>query len=79
VYRLFVRNDRIKQEVDKAIEKMSEIDVAAPADLSDKVHTYLEVHQEIPWEVVVREIIDGKPSGSPVARKRARPRRNPNE
>jgi hypothetical protein len=70
-YRLFVRNDRIKEEVNRVVANIGEIDVEAPDDLSERVYAHLREHPELPWEKAVRQIIDGKPS-TPVARKRAR-------
>jgi hypothetical protein len=58
-YRLFVRNGRIKQAVEAAIEAMEDAAVVdVPAGLDAKVREYLEDHLEASWDAAVRFLVD---------------------
>jgi len=57
VYRLFERGERARRIVDAALATMSEEEIAAPADLVERVRAYLAEHPEAPWEEAVAELV----------------------
>ena len=57
-YRLFVRNGRIKQVVEDAIEAMDAAAIDVPPGLAAKVREYLEDHPEASWDAAVRLLVD---------------------
>ena len=57
-YRLFVRNGRIKQVVEDAIEAMDAAPIDVSPGLAAKVREYLEDHPEASWDSAVRILVD---------------------
>jgi len=58
-YRLFVRNARVKEVVEAAIDAMTETPIEVPADLDEQVHEVLEEHPALSWDKAVRKVLEG--------------------
>ncbi len=57
VYHLFERGERARRIVDEALAAMSKEEIAAPADLEERVRAYLREKPEAPWDEAVAELV----------------------
>ena len=59
-YRLFTRNSKIQEVVDKAIEEIDddEDESEVPADLEKRVRDYLVKHPTVRWDQAVQKIAE---------------------
>ena len=62
VYRLFERGERARRVVEEALAAMAKEEIAAPADLEERVRAYLSEHPEASWDEAVAALVEDAPS-----------------